>query len=745
MRAHASRWPIRIFTAGLLGALGVVLAATSSREDLFGSELLQWTVLTVLFTLTETADLYFNDQRARWSLSASEAILFPILVGLTFPKAVWAVTVAIAIASIARPRLAVSRKLFNIGEYGCATAAAAGIWRLLGESSAVFSPRSAAASVLAVLAFSFLTHLLVSAAFGLAGLGSFLLALRTVTPAARWNLAGSILVGVFFAAAYVAGSWTVVLFPLPLMALYFGYRAVVRQEGERERVESLHSASRALAASMDLDLAMEGFVSGAREIVSAWEARAVIKLDNRVLCTTVDQDGTKARMQPVMDWPMVFLMEKLEMEREAIIVREDAGSELSELPEQLGARSFVAVPLLDDDAVVGYLLALNRIGAEDFAEADARVLQALGHELVLTLHSYQLFAQVLEERERFQRIFSGSKEGICLLDDSGTVRAWNPALERLSGYQESDVIGSVWSEKLLIRNQALRRLEGMELVASSSEELELVTREGPARYVSVQSGPVQTRDETGWVVLVRDVTAEHQLEEAKSDFLSTISHELRTPLTTIKGSLQVIARPDVENLVREQMIEILRRGADRLERLVMNLLSVSQMEMGNVPVALEELGLHALVKRRARSLLVEHSRVELKEPDEDIYVRADKDHMGQIIDNLLDNARKFGGPEGKVTIEVSRHDGFGHLSVTDEGPGIAALDQERVFERFVRLGDTLTRETQGAGVGLFITRRAVEAMGGRVWIDSEPGHGATFHIDIPLARPVAVPTQASTA
>ena len=71
MRAHASRWPIRIFTAGLLGALGVVLAATSSREDLFGSELLQWTVLTALFTLTETADLYFRDQRARWGLSAS--------------------------------------------------------------------------------------------------------------------------------------------------------------------------------------------------------------------------------------------------------------------------------------------------------------------------------------------------------------------------------------------------------------------------------------------------------------------------------------------------------------------------------------------------------------------------------------------------------------------------------------------------------------------------------------------------
>jgi PAS domain S-box-containing protein len=745
MRAHASKWPIRIFTAGLLAALGGVLAATSSRADLFGAELLQWTVLTALFMLTETADLYFHDQRARWGLSATEAILFPILVGLTFSQAVWGVTIAIAVASIVRPRLAMSRKLFNIGEYGVAAAAAAGVWVLVGESSQVFSPRNAVASVLAVLTFSLLTHLVVAAAFGLAGLGSFLDALRTVAPSTGWNLAGNILVGLFFAAAYLAGGWTVVLFPLPLMALYFGYRAVVRQEGERERVETLHSASRALAASMDLDLAMEGFVGGAREIVSAWEARAVIKLNDRVLCTTVDQDGTKARMEPVMDWPMVFLMEKLEMEREAIIVREDTGPELKELPEQLGARSFVAVPLLDDDVVVGYLLALNRIGADDFAESDARVLQALGHELVLTLHSYQLFAEVLEERERFQRIFSGSKEGICLLDDIGTVRAWNPALERISGYQESDVIGSVWSEKLLIRNTAQRRLEGLELVETGSEELELVTREGPARYVAVQSGPVQTRDETGWVVLVRDVSAEHQLEEAKSDFLSTISHELRTPLTSIKGSLLVIARPDAKPEVREQMIEIVRRGADRLERLVMNLLSVSQMEMGDVPVAAEEVGLSALVKRRAASLLVDNPRVELKEPDEDVLVRADKDHLGQIIDNLLDNARKFGGPEGKVTIEVSVRDGFGHLSVTDEGPGIAALDQDRVFERFVRLGDALTRETQGAGVGLFIIRRSVEAMGGRVWIESEPGNGATFHIDIPLARPMVVSRDASTA
>jgi two-component system sensor histidine kinase SenX3 len=89
-------------------------------------------------------------------------------------------------------------------------------------------------------------------------------------------------------------------------------------------------------------------------------------------------------------------------------------------------------------------------------------------------------------------------------------------------------------------------------------------------------------------------------------------------------------------------------------------------------------------------------------------------------------------------VTVSSDHGYARVSVTDEGPGISRTDQERVFDRFVRLGHVLTRETQGAGVGLFIARRALGAMGGDVWVESEPGRGSTFHLHVPLARPVAV-------
>jgi PAS domain S-box-containing protein len=347
----------------------------------------------------------------------------------------------------------------------------------------------------------------------------------------------------------------------------------------------------------------------------------------------------------------------------------------------------------------------------------------------------------MEERARFGRIFFGSKEGICLLDAGGVVRAWNPALERITGHLSADLMDRVWSDVIVIRDHDENRLLADELVGTDpDEELELVTKTGPSRWVTTVSGPVGEAEGGGWVVLVRDVSSEHEIEAAKSDFLSTISHELRTPLTTIKGSLQVLARGR-ENLpvaLADQMIGVTTRGAERLERLVMNLLAVSQIESGTMPVFPDELALEDVVHERVAAMLANHERVALDLPNHRVIVRADRERMAHVVEHLLENAVKFGGSEGQITIALERQAGYGRLSVTDEGPGIPARDSERIFERFVRLGDVLTRETQGAGVGLFIAKRSIEAMGGRIWVESEGARGSTFHVTVPLAHPVAV-------
>nr|MDQ4125891.1 PAS domain-containing sensor histidine kinase [Actinomycetota bacterium] len=369
------------------------------------------------------------------------------------------------------------------------------------------------------------------------------------------------------------------------------------------------------------------------------------------------------------------------------------------------------------------------------------LLEAVAAELLTTLGAHRLYAEVTEERQRFARIFHGSREGIALLDHRGFVRAWNPALERITGYAAAEVMGRDLSDRLVLRRDDQRRVATEELVgAPATNEIEVVTKEGPGRWVSVTASPVDVGGHVAHVLLVRDVTAEHEAEEAKSDFLTTISHELRTPLTSIKGALQVLARGS-ENLsddLSDQMVTVMQRGSDRLERLVMNLLLVSQIEAGGLASSNEEkVELGALVGATTEKALGSH-RHRIVHEGQELVVRADAERLEQALGHVLDNAAKFGGPDRLVTVRVASDHGYARVSVTDEGPGIPRPDQERIFDRFVRLGHVLTRETQGAGVGLFIARRALVSMGGDVSVESEPGRGATFHLHVPLAQPVAV-------
>jgi signal transduction histidine kinase len=235
---------------------------------------------------------------------------------------------------------------------------------------------------------------------------------------------------------------------------------------------------------------------------------------------------------------------------------------------------------------------------------------------------------------------------------------------------------------------------------------------------------------------VRDVTAEHLAEEAKSDFLSTVSHELRTPLTTIKGSVGVLSRPpdEIPAETLEKMVGLMRRGADRLERLVMNLLYVSQLDSeGGLKFVPAPVDLGAAVRGRVAAAEDGADLVGIEVGGSDpLSVIGDRRVIELVIDHLIENAIKF-GKGGPIEIVLRQDDRYGEVVVKDAGPGIAAVDQRRIFDRFVRLGDVLTRETQGPGVGLFIVKRSVEAMGGAVWVESAPGVGSTFGVRLPLS------------
>jgi PAS domain S-box-containing protein len=731
------------YLTALLSALGVAVYVGFTEMDApLNEHLAPWILLTALFAITEYTLLFFHDQDTRFGLSVSEAILLPMLIQLNFVEAVVGVSVAVAAVGALRWREGLVKGLFNVGSFGSATAAAAAIWNWLGNAEPPLSGSDAGAAIAGVLVFAVLTHVLAAGAVSLATKRNLLKVSRSVAPATVPNLVGGLTLGLLFAAAYAAAEWTLILYPLPLALLFLGYRAVVRQHQEQSRVEHLHAASRALASSPDLQGALSGFLMAVTDMLSSAEAIAVTRVKDQLMWTGVKSSEVVADFEPVNGGPLRNLLAELEQaEVPAFNAGSDDGGFKGQLLGEFAASNMLAVPILNEGEVVGCVAALDRVGADEFSPADARLLEALANELAVTLDSHRLFVEVAEERERFSRIFLGSKEGICLLDGTGAVQAWNPALERITGYPAEEIVGRVWSDRVVIRDSDERRLEGLQIAEiEPGIQLEVVTRQGPTRWVAVVAGPVQ-REGGGWVVLMRDVTADHQAEEAKSDFLGTISHELRTPLTTIKGALQVLQRgpQEISEDLSDQMISVLRRGSDRLERLVMNLLVVSQMDAASAEQLFsEEFSLQAIVSDRVERMLFDHPHVELDLSPEPVIVRGDRERFGLVVEHLLDNALKYGPPSGVIRIETRVENGYARLSVSDQGAGIAQVDQERIFERFVRLGALLTREAQGAGVGLFIAKRSIEAMEGSIWVDSSPGSGATFHVRIPLAHPVAV-------
>ena len=227
-----------------------------------------------------------------------------------------------------------------------------------------------------------------------------------------------------------------------------------------------------------------------------------------------------------------------------------------------------------------------------------------------------------------------------------------------------------------------------------------------------------------------------ELDQMKSDFIAITSHELRTPITAIRGFVKTLLR-NRDRLSPEQIssfMQIIDRQSERLARLVEDLLFISKIEAGTIRLTVEEIQLGRVLKEAIDALGPERrSRVWL-DVQQDGVVVVDPQRLDQILRNLIENALKFSPDDSTVFVEGRLIDGRVELSVADQGVGIKQEDIPRIFDRFHQAGHALTREAEGAGLGLYITKRLVDAMGGNISVTSAPGEGATFRVTLP-ARP----------
>jgi signal transduction histidine kinase len=252
--------------------------------------------------------------------------------------------------------------------------------------------------------------------------------------------------------------------------------------------------------------------------------------------------------------------------------------------------------------------------------------------------------------------------------------------------------------------------------------------------------------------LYADLAVAHQellsLDEAKTNFLANVSHELRTPLTSIRAFSEILqSYPDDEE-TQQEFLQIITSESERLTRLVNDVLDVTKIESGEMDWRDEAIDTSALLDQCARTffLLFDHStlRFELDVAPSLPSIRGDHDRLQQVIHNLLNNAMKFTS-QGSVGLRAAADGDRIHIEVWDTGVGIAVEDQERVFEKFQQVGDTLTGKPKGTGLGLTICRDIVAHHGGSLRLDSQPGHGSRFIIVLPIPEVTAEEPPAAAA
>ena len=247
-----------------------------------------------------------------------------------------------------------------------------------------------------------------------------------------------------------------------------------------------------------------------------------------------------------------------------------------------------------------------------------------------------------------------------------------------------------------------------------------------------------------------------ELDHLKSQFLSIASHELRTPITAVSGFAQLALRDlqhraakgqdaygqELERLTRQ--LTIIHDQSAKLGRLVRELLDVSRIQAGRLEFHLAPTDVTDVVRTVAEQVQMVSNghRVEV-DANGSITIMGDRDHLEQVVGNLVDNAIKYSPEGGPVRIRVRREGEQVHLAVEDEGIGIPADQVARVFDIFYRTSEAERRRTPGLGLGLFITRGIVERHGGRIWADSEVGRGTTVHVMLPLERGDAAPARST--
>lgn len=548
-------------------------------------------------------------------------------------------------------------------------------------------------------------------------------------------------------------------------------------------LEYLNTIGKRFVAAFDRFQVHRALLATLQELYSFSACCILLRTDPYELfiipCYPLSTSFLEAMIQRIANAANVIDFPHIDAEQLAKTAYLDAPDELA-FPRHQGQASgteigsCLNIPLTIENRIIGMLSLFD----EQTGTFDTHLLQittmiadyaAVALENVrLREREHALWRQAELERQRLELIIRSMAEGLLITDNQGAITSLNQSAQYLLAQAQLNTQQKVplhvlvetspvtWLSPLAeIIDEALKgkTVTNQELVVENAVDTVPTT-------LNISAAPLHDANTTskkpiGVVAVLNDVTSHKQVERLKDEFVSVVSHELRTPLTAIKGYTQHLVRR-IERRVRKARAEQMEAGqeavadlpesydlrslgiiesqTEHLERLVNDLLDLSQVQWGQLNLVYEDFYLADVLADSVRSVQAsaEQHTLQLDIQVQDTLVTADKTRIGQVLGNILDNAIKYSPNGGNVIVRLQQgQDGDYMVSVIDQGIGVSAEHFNHIFERFYRVHNRVSQQYSGIGLGLYVAKAIIDRHGGHIWFTSNPGNGTTFHFTVP--------------
>jgi two-component system phosphate regulon sensor histidine kinase PhoR len=352
------------------------------------------------------------------------------------------------------------------------------------------------------------------------------------------------------------------------------------------------------------------------------------------------------------------------------------------------------------------------------------------------------FLQMDEDRQQLRTILSGMVEGVIALDAGQRILFANERAAQLLEFQTPNAVGrKLWE---VVRVRPLQELLGRALAGQGPAHDELTLTGPTERSLTVHAARLPGSAARGAVLVLHDTSELRRLERVRQEFVTNVSHELKTPLSVIKACVETLLDGAADDpAYRVSFLQQISDQGERLHALILDLLSLARIESGTEVFEFRNVPLEPVVatclERHAARAEAKHQVLEAIGPNRAtpdsaaVSVWADEEAVGEILDNLVDNAVKYTPEGGKILVRWHKDTAQVCLEVEDSGIGIPEADLPRIFERFYRVDKARSRELGGTGLGLSIVKHLVQAMNGSILARSQVGKGTVFSVRLPTS------------